>query len=482
MLLSITRPLLRVLWKLPGLTVCPLLALGIIIGIFPAYGFRPECIPLLLFAIFLVITNFSDFLALFSGLMSDSYRDRGLLLTLSSAGVFIFTLWIAFYFRPPMETDLSTEGVKTIFLRGGELHVRIYGPAQQTEPARNPLHQPRPLLILLPPVAGSFIVSDEVCISLRNKGFTVLSYNRLYFDSPSFDQNGVPVRLGIPGLFRLLNAISQGLHNTTANAGGRELEESRKQDVVYILRELGENKTLLDQLDAFDKNMIFLVGYGAGGAALTSLTGEDYFITAYPQIRGIVSIEGPILSSLEGDPWPEPLLSPSEPIKNFIEQVKNNIGEKLPRKITHITEVPRPLVPVLFVVSDRVENEKNNRYETIRRTVSASRNAALVAAVPGAGPFDYSGSPKHYPIFSFLFRGTVHTDRNHNWPELTASLITNFAALILDNTAANFDIPETSAEAVPESPILTKTALDNNVYLKQGGVWKFPGVRSILQQ
>jgi hypothetical protein len=471
--LSIVRPLIRGLWKLSGLTACPLLALGIMAGIFPAYGFRPECIPLLLCAVSLAAANFGDLAALFSSLHGDAYRDRGLLFTLSSAAVFACTLWIALYFAPPLNTDLGTEGVKTLFLQGGKLHVRIYGPVDQEPDQSLPS---RPLLIFLPPAAGSLTVTDEVCGALRDRGFTVLACSRLNFDSPAFDGDGMPVRLHIPDLFRLTNALTGGMRNTIANAGGRELEESRKQDTIYLLEELPRNKILADVLGGTEDVPVFLAGYGAGGAALTVLAGQDDFTLRFQNIRGIIAVEAPLLSSLEGDPLPPLPPPPKNRIGAFIYHAEEFAESLVPRKITRIGTIPRPAVPILFILSDRVIHERSGRYETILRTLVASRNTAMVAAVPGAGPLDYSGSPRYYPLLSFLFRGAYQTGRaeTRNWPELTASLMANFAALVLETETADTD------EVVSESS-LTKTALDRTIHLEIGGVWKIPGIRTILQ-
>ena len=469
--LSIVRPLVRGFWKLPGLTVCPLLALGIIIGIFPAYGFRPECVPLLIFAIFLFIANLSDFLALFFSLQSDAYRDKSVFFTLGSAATFAFALWITFHFGPPMDTDLGIEGVKTIFLQGDELHVRIYGPVEPVAHMEE-ISVSRPLLILLPPAVGSFTMTDEVCMALRDRGFTVLGYSRLNFDSTFINRDRMPVRLSFPGAFRLGNALSRGMINTGANKRGRELEQSRKRDALFLLRELAENRTLQNLLGNTDRNTIFLTGYGEGGAALTALAGEDFFIAGYPKVRGIIAIEAPLLSSMEGDPPPPPPQPASDPFNRFFQLVEEYYEKVKPRRITHISEIPSPGFPFLFVLSDRVINERGGRYETILRTMSNSRDAALIAAVRGAGIFDYSASPVQYPILSALYRGAEQTEVNRDWPELTASLITNFAVLILENSN-NDDVPL-------EIP-LTKTALDSNTYLERGGVWQIPNVQTILQ-
>jgi len=476
--------------------MCPLLALGILAGIFPAYGFRPECIPLLLLALFLVFANLLDMIAVFSSLHSDSYREQGFVFSLTTAAVFAFTLWLTVYYGPPLDMDLSTEGVKTVFLRGEELHVRIYGPVEpetlesQDEPeAVSPKSQVsqvdlpgftgqavRPLLILLPPVAGSFTVTDEVCSALRGRGFTVLAFSRLNFDSPFFDRNGMPIRLFAPGLFRLGRALTRGLSNTFANAAGRELEEGRKQDVVFILDELSRNKDLQDLLEGTDRDTVFLAGYGAGGAALTVLAGQGDFVSRYPQIRGIFSIEAPLLSSLESDELP-PDPPSAGPITSFFRRAEEWVAGLAPKKITRIGPLPRPVLPVMFILSDRVIQERTGRYETVLWTLSISRNAALLAAVPGAGPFDYSGSPRYYPILSALFSGSLSEEgtANRDWPDLTAALITNFSVLLLENETL---APEPGD---PGPRTLIKTALAGNIHLEQGGVWHIPPGRTILQ-
>ncbi|MDR2471152.1 MAG: hypothetical protein LBD09_03465 [Treponema sp.] len=478
--LSIIRPLVRNLWKLEGLAASPILALGILAGIFPAYGFRPECIPLLGFALFLVFANASDLGALFFGLQSDAYRDRGLAFTLASAAVFAFTLWITLSYAPPLDTDLSR--VQTLFIRdwedGGELCLRIYLPETEnageveTEPKTesetdSEVSPDRPLLILIPPVAGSFTVTDALCLALRDRGFSVLSYSRPGFDSPSLDRQGMPARLFIPGLYRLGNALGRGLRDEAANAGGRELEAVRLRDVELILRELAQNKTLRDLLEGADRNTLFLAGYGAGGAALTVLAGDDGFAARYPQVRGIAAVEAPLLSSLEGEARPPAPAPPDNPPGAFFFRAGEFLGNLAPRKITRIGTVPRPVLPSLFILSGRVIRERTGRYETILRTLGAARGPALLAAVPGAGPLDYSDSPRQYPLLSALFRGAREAPPGSAaGPELTASLMANFAALIL----------ESGGGASP----LVKTALPA-IHLEKGGVWHIPPDRTILQ-
>ncbi|MDR2551851.1 MAG: hypothetical protein LBD31_01600 [Treponema sp.] len=473
--LSIIRPLIRDLWKLDGLVICPLLSLGIMVGIFPAYGFRPECIPLLGFTVFMNIAHFPDLVSLFSGLHSDSYLDRGRILTFSTAVVFVFTLWIALYYAPPMNLDPETKGVEFLSLRDQkrkeDLYVRIYHPAEgevssPSAGSGSPGSGAPPLLILIPPVTGSLAVTGTVCGALRDRGFVVLTYSRPGFDSPAFDSKGMPVRLFFSGLYRLFTVHSRGLTSVKANAAGRALEEGRRQDTEFLLGELDSG--LRSSLAGADTGTVFLAGYGAGGAALTVLAGTGTFTVRYKQVRGIVAVEAPILSSLEGDSPP----SSPPPAGAFFRRLAFLAGGGFPKKITRLGHIPQPEVPVLFLLSDRVIQNRSGRYETVLRTLGASRNMALLAAVPGAGVFDYSGSSRYYPILNFLFRGASRLEeKTEAGPELTASLITNFAALALKNGSPG--------GAVPGG--LKTTVLDSRIYLETGGVWQFPAGQTILQ-
>jgi hypothetical protein len=414
---------------LDGLVLLPVLSLGILIGIFPVYGFRPECVPLLVFTLFTNIINFGSLVSIFSQLHNDDYRDRGLLYTAANLVVFGFVLWIALYYSPPPDMALY-EKTQTMPLRdrnrNEELWLRIYVPESGTPQAL------RPLILLVPPVAGSVTVTDAVCAGLLEKGFVVLSYSRPGFDSPALSESGVYKRLSFSGLFRLGNILCRGLTDMTANEAGRELEKGRRKDVEFLLVELAQNKTLQDRLSGIDKNCVFLAGYGAGGAALINLFAAPDFSARFGQVKGIIALESPLYSSIEGDP-PPPAPPPTEnPVIAFFRGTGFFFRNLVPRKVTGIGTVPRPEIPVMFVVSDKVVRERTGRYETILKTLHAAQGPALVASLSGTGPFDYSDSPRVYPVYSFLFRGgkTGRVRTASEYPDITAALMANFAAFI----------------------------------------------------
>jgi hypothetical protein len=490
--LPIIRPVFKALWSLDGLVLLPVLSLGILIGIFPVYGFRPECVALLGFALFTNMANFGSLISIFSHLHNDDYRDRGFLYTAGNLAVFGFVLWIALYYSPPPDMALY-EKTRTMPLwdrsRNEELWLRIYAP----EPGAAP-RDLRPLLLLVPPVAGSVTVTDAVCAGLLEKGFAVLSYSRPGFDSPALSESGEYKRLSFPGLFRLGNALGRGLTDMAANDAGRELEAGRGEDVEFLLVELAQNKTLQDMLPGIDKNCVFLAGYGAGGAALVGLAAAPDFGARFGQVKGIIALESPLYSSVEGDP-PPPVPPPAEnPVIAFFRKTGFFFRSLVPRKVTGMGTIPRPEIPVMFVVSDRVIRERTGRYETILKALYAARGAALVASLSGAGPFDYSDSPRLYPVYSFLFRGgkTGRARTAREYPDITAALIANFAAFIMaEDSGFSLENPvEFSAEfsegnfADPAGFQKTlapeKTALPD-INLETGGVWNLPDSRFILQ-
>ncbi|MDR2143866.1 MAG: hypothetical protein LBP29_05810 [Treponema sp.] len=489
--LPVIRPIFKALWGLDGLVLLPVLSLGILVGIFPVYGFRPECVPLLIFALFTNIVNFGPLISIFSHMHNDDYRDKGLLYTAVNLAVFGFTLWIALYYSPPVDMALY-EKAQTILLRdrsrNEDLWLRIYAPESGVSPQNL-----RPLLLLVPPAAGSVAVTDAVCAGLLEKGFTVLSYSRPGFDSPAIDGSGTYRRLAFPGLFRLGNALCRGLTDMGANAGGRKLEEGRRQDVEFLLVELSQNKTLRDMLSGAEKNCVFLAGYGAGGAALTGLSAEADFAARFSQVKGIIALESPLYSSIEGDP-PPPSPPPAEnPVIAFFQGAGSFFQNLAPRKVTGIGPVPRPQIPVMFVVSDRVIRERSGRYETILRTLYSARGPALLAFLSGAGPFDYSDSPRLYPVYSLLFRGGKggRIREAAEYPDITAALMANFAAFIMESAGMEstdeFTDESAGPENAPENPagvrrpaVPEKTAL-SDVGLETGGVWNLPDSRFILQ-
>ncbi|MDR1617851.1 MAG: hypothetical protein LBS06_02235, partial [Treponema sp.] len=141
LLFFLLRPLIKGLWALDGLVWLPFLSLFITIGIFPAYGFRPECVPLLVFESILNVFNIPALAAGISSGPNDDHRDRGLLFTIPALALLAVLAFTALYFSPVLDPAPVTGGVRTVTIRdeakGRDYYLRVYRPVEN-DPAGTP--------------------------------------------------------------------------------------------------------------------------------------------------------------------------------------------------------------------------------------------------------------------------------------------------------------------------------------------------------
>jgi hypothetical protein len=461
LLLPLIRPFIKALWDVDGLTWIPLLALGIIIAIFPAYGFRPECVPLLIYTIILNIANIPSIISFLSRLQGDDFRERGMFFTLLGIGALIIVTGIALRFSPRSGPDLDA-GVRTGLIRdearGAELFLRVYGPEDAG--------RPRPLMLLIPPVMASVTAVDRVCVELEARGFTVITYSRRHFDSPAVGENGQKTGVSVAANIGLLRSLTLGTRSESANALGRTLETERIGDIRFLLSYIKQNARSRDSvLSGADPERLFMAGYGAGGSALTLLSGSREFVEDTPSLRGIISVEGLLLSAFRGEPkGSNPIPDDAGWFYSLWMGLRGWLSDLRGKKIIGAGSVPRPGLPILFIVSDRVLDPRyrDERYAAILKTLRGSEGAAILAAVPGAGPLDYSDSPEKFPLYGALFPGMGEDIwEDETFIRGTASLMANFAAMTLAGDPARFTPPE-------------RTRLDKRIYLETGGTWNLP--------
>ncbi|MDR1446324.1 MAG: hypothetical protein LBI90_05445 [Treponema sp.] len=460
----------KALEELPGLNRLPLLALFITAGIFPAYGFRLECIPLLVYAFaynFILIIRFASSRRRNDGGFSD--EDSGYpnplfkVLSLLFLGLFLLP---AYLFAPQKEEIPVSEGVRTIPIRdekqGRDYFVRIYD---------SPVEGKHPLVLIIPPESGSVPVIDPVCDELRRLGFTAVTYSRKGFDSPALgpdERNTAPVRSGfslrrgVPGFAaggtfrkyilspflqgRFLRLYLKGAVQVKANAIGRSLETGRLEDLRFLLPRFLQNSEAEGPLFGPDtvKESIFLAGYNAGGGGALYYASENRESdSTKPEISGIITIESNFWSLMQGEEdQPEDIPEGSGVIFRFRINLRNRLRGLNLRgfnslKISGLAEPPETGKPILLVVSDRAfgtgAEEAGSVYgalfQVFTRSVSGPR---LLAAVPGAGSLDYSSIPVTKPLYSLLLRGKgkkIWT--GEDYPVKTADLIAGFASSVL---------------------------------------------------
>lgn len=509
---ALIRPLLKGLQSIEGLSWLPLLALGIIIAIFPAYGFRPECVPLLFYTIMLNIINIPAIILFLGRFQNDAFLERRPVFTVSLIILLILTAGTAFYFMPIRETALETGGIITETIkdrtRNAELFLRIYtGKARPATPDAgggspaadqalgavqpDPAEPPRPLMILVPPVLGSVMMTDRVCQALSGRGLTALTYSRRGFDSPAVENQR---RFGLSPVKNagILRTLVMGTGSGPANAAGQILKEERGRDIQFLLSYIAQNE--LPALAGTDLNCIFIAGYGAGGAALVSLSASGDFIAQNPALKGIIAVESPL-------PVPrEEKQEPAAENAGWIAAVKAELGAWFAGLRTQKTNagagaVPGPKLPALFILSDWIQYSRyrDSRYETILRAFHRAEEPAVLAAVPGAGPADYSDGPEKYPLYSVLFPGKEKDLwKSEDFAAGTASLAVNFASLVLEREPRDMfrtgvpggqeEIPPEISAGASRKPALRRSKLSGEIHIEIQGAWNLPAREYILGQ
>jgi hypothetical protein len=437
---SLVQPFVKGFRNISGLVWLPLAALLIITGIFPAYGWRPECVPLLVFEFLFSLISIPS---MARSLTSRDYREPGIFITIPCFILFAGTVFIALVFLPTADNRLTPDGIREFTLQndGKEYFLRIYGKETSSRDSPN-----RPFLFLVPPEGGSVPAVDLVCTGLRDRGITVLSYSRKGFDSPA----AAGGRTFSPSLFtirRIWRSFRFGDSWEKDNILGRDLETGRREDLDFLLP-----RVMRDYLPP--DCPIFLVGYGAGGGALVYLAGNAEFTAQYPAVRGIIAIESPLWSVFQAKEHTFREIPENSSWFTTIRIKAENWFTKKKQRTLSPGNLPEPAVPLVFLMSDRVlgQGPDKNRYAAVYSVLRNSRNPAALTAVEGAGPLDYSACPVTHPVYRVLFpslgkstlKGKVLVDD-------TVTIITNFAALMAGAGGETLDLRKLNANLHIES-------------------------------
>ena len=126
-------------------------------------------------------------------------------------------------------------------------------------------------------------------------------------------------------------------------------------------------------------------------------------------------------------------------------------------------------LPVLYLVSGRALNPQGRRPAPLSRGYRAVFDAfdtgpgpVALAAIEGAGPYDYQDFPVTHPVVSFLRPGLKDTVKSINPVSDTAAVIGNFAVYLLEreeqrrNSLLTEFFFNTDAESEPEFPELVR--------------------------
>jgi hypothetical protein len=451
------------------------IALCTLVAIFPAYGFRPECLPMLVFALVMNTANLILWLSGFTYREWDIQfrRKRG------SAVVTLFFLTLAvipmFVFSPEIidkeNTPLTIAEINSLSDGAARKYtLRVYGT----------LREGRPVIFIVPPEIGSAVSVDLVCHALQKKGFTAITYFCNVIDTPLIGKNRKTGPISTTKLFSYLHTHKMAGKFAATNERGKALEVGRRTDIQFLLP-----GAFTQLFSANDLPPVLLAGYGAGGSALAYLAGEGELESFYSNVLGVISIEGRFWSSYQAQPR---IIAeaPAEPEENFFRRQWASLKNYVALLINPLqVELSGPLldsnIPLMYLVSGRaLENEKwQNNYQAVFDAMRSGTGPAALAVIESAGPLDYQDFPLTHPVYSFLLPGKKGGKKSKNPVSETADIIGGFASFLLEKTRGNIPVLKTTDDLGNENQVSKpeiipqRNAVKSNFYFESKGLKGF---------
>jgi hypothetical protein len=416
LLMHIIRPYVNAFRQADGFVFFPPIALFCCIAMVPAYGIRPECFPLFLFTAIYTILNFPAIIALFSHLKNYSVRESSLILTIAASMLLIFSLGIAFGFLPQeMEPDSGEQ--KTRFtvsdpVRGVDLFVSYF------EGSGNDL------LLITPPITIPLSMIEGLCIALKERGYNVLAFSRPYFDCVSVDENGKTIELPVFEKIKRYIQTINGVRNINMVRQQRLDVSEREADIRFLLSAFKTEPPLSET----NYEHIFLLGYGAGGAASIGLSGNRDFLRTHPAIKAVTALESAVLCDFSEQEY--------ESDKNTSRNMGGIFRRLFRKPLPRLENLAHPEIPVLFVAGDGAQGKYSySRYMAVVQTMLESEAPFLFASINGVHAIDFTSFSRKYPIMSLFLKGKKESVWHRE----------NVTANTADYIAAFFSLAETNA-------------------------------------
>jgi hypothetical protein len=410
------------------------------IGLFPAYGFRPEALPLVVLSVIITIIRLPYILSTLGKSDTVIYTEGRAFFSIPVIALLCAALAVAMAFSPA-EIPVHGSEIYTFSAQDGagrDYFFRVY---RNRDGKTGIYGEERPLLVLIPPLYGSAGVLENLCNELLRRDFTVLTYSRRGFDAPAFDAEGGRTYGVSPAeWFSRGKAFLSGAEILRDNERGRLLEKERKDDILFVLSRLPLNPRLDEGLSLFDiagRDSVFLGAYDAGASALLFLAGEGDFVRSRPFIKGIIAIEPPLWSAFAESAKAEEVRGEPPAAASWFRRFWAGLGRRLdglkPEKTAGPATVPKPGYPLLVLTSDRILDDPGRRYEAVRLCLQTADSPVILAAMDGAGPLDYSDVPLKYPLISAFFPGR-HREafKPRQAAGGTASIIARFVFRVLE--------------------------------------------------
>ena len=431
LLIYLIRPFVRKFRGVDGLNILPALSLLLMIAVYPAFGFRPELLPLLLFSLFAFLSSLPRLVDIARRLRVDDYGERQPILALGCLivliGAFVFAVVFAPIVQPQVQTallprmEVADENRKTSIVMISEGFDSENGAA------------PKPLVVFGPPVLGSSGLTDTYRAALAAKGVAVLTYYRPGFDFPAIGADG---RTLFPQFKNGVDAVVSMLWGRSlafaAEAGAR-LERERLEDLKFTIAYIRSRIAAGDErFKNIDGTKISIAGYGASGAAALMYAAE-----ADPSaVRSVIAIEAPVHSYLSVE-VKQAESKPDKRDSTIYGSVVRLVGV-IKRTLT-VRTVLGPIrgneaaqavkVPTMLLVSDWIRDvaQRDVRYATLVSVMRFSKAPCSIVSVSGAGPVHFADVHSDYPVYGFFAQGKdKFIPRNTPFAPLAASLTASF--------------------------------------------------------
>jgi hypothetical protein len=413
--LHIVRPYVKAFRESDGFAFFPLAALFCSIAMIPAYGIRLECFPLFLFSLVYSVWHFPSVAAVFSSFKQYPVRNNSDFLSFIVAAMLAFSLGTAFRFLPPDEPAVDNTQKMQVTIsdpaRGIDLFVSYYQGKSSD------------LVLIIPPITIPLSMIEGMCAAFNETGYNVLAFSRPHFDCAAVavtnEENGKTVELPVfEKTKRYIQAIS-GVRNTKMAKEQLSAVAEREADIRFLLSALRTDGLLREALSYKGNNEnpyyenVFLLGYGAGGAASVRLAGNKNFLRMNPAVKAAAAIESVVLCDFSDQQ--------REPGANWRQNVENVFKEMFQKPIPRLENIAHPEIPVLFIAGDGAQQKNSyRRYMAVVQTMIESEAPFLFASISGLHAVDFSSLPQKYPVLPFLLRANPQSENESVWPRKDA--------------------------------------------------------------
>jgi len=501
--LAIVQPFIQAFRKIAGLAVLPIIALLLSMATLPAFGFRPELLPLAIFTLVSSIGSIPHLSDMARKLRTDDYDGRILVLAIIKLALLLFVTLFAFIFLPKVEPVgwivgqgdgqgiIMKESELTDESRHVGLNVRFYyekgkvleGSTSTTAQAR------MPIIVVACPIPGGLPFYEDYCTALASRGFLVAAFTRK-----------TDLNLGTMfGFYRDLITVSLFSGRTTeADTLARTSELDLFSDIGYFIRFLksASAKNVPENI-GMDKSRISVAGFGSGGAAalMYGVQGvefekkvQDSFSTSeeHYELIASISLEGPPASFRETEIRMDEAESISaekgsighralSAIKLFFQGIMGRNGFEGYRSVG---KVPEARVPTLMVVSDKIgdTDTRDGRYAGLLRFLLGAKAMSAIVSFDGAGILDFTDAPRKYPLFSAFTPGLKPRDvvMNSSYAIQAADASVTFILLAMERKQSvkedqgYYEIEPSAYANIPAWPEFSSR---KGVYIEMGGEW-----------